>query len=159
MSLTILLPAEKSRLRALLDHFSVVEDPREPWRVAHPLPEVLLLVVYGTIADCDDHEAIAEWGQTHLTFLRRVLPYHHGIPGARWLTILMNRIDPELFSSAFSSGCGRRGPIGWTSSPSTARPHAEVTTAAPTRPRFTSSPLSQPPAVSCSASRRRRQDQ
>jgi hypothetical protein len=35
MSLTILLPPEKSRLRALLDHFSVVEDPREPWRVAH----------------------------------------------------------------------------------------------------------------------------
>jgi hypothetical protein len=47
MSLTILLPAEKSRLRALLDHFSVVEDPREPWRVAHPLPEVLLLVLCG----------------------------------------------------------------------------------------------------------------
>ncbi|WP_200294443.1 hypothetical protein [Rhodospirillum rubrum] len=28
---------EKFRLRALLDHFSVIEDPREPWRVANPL--------------------------------------------------------------------------------------------------------------------------
>ncbi len=34
---------EKPRLKALLDHFSTIEDPREPWRVAHPLPEVLLL--------------------------------------------------------------------------------------------------------------------
>jgi hypothetical protein len=34
MSLTILLPPEKSRLRALLDHFSVNDDLREPWRLA-----------------------------------------------------------------------------------------------------------------------------
>jgi predicted transposase YbfD/YdcC len=101
MSLTILFPPEKSRLRALLDHFSVIEDPREPWRVAHPLPEVLLLVVCGTIADCDDYEGTAEWGKAHLAFLRRFLPYHHGVPGARWLTILMNRINPRLFSAAF----------------------------------------------------------
>jgi predicted transposase YbfD/YdcC len=103
MSLSILIPAEKSRLRALLDHFSVIEDPREAWRVAHPLPEVLLLVVCGTIADCDDYEGIAAWGKAHLEFLQRFLPYHHGVPGARWLTLLMNRIDPALFSAAFTA--------------------------------------------------------
>jgi predicted transposase YbfD/YdcC len=103
MSLPLVFPAEKSRLRALLDHFSVIEDPREPWRVAHPLTEVLLLVVCGTISDCDDYEGIAEWGKTHLAFLRWFLPYHHGVPGARWLTILMNRIDPGLFSVAFTA--------------------------------------------------------
>jgi hypothetical protein len=104
MSLTILFPPDaKSRLRALLDHFSLIEDTRDPWRVAHPLPEVLLLVVCGTIADCDDYEGIAEWGKAHLAFLRRFLPYDHGVPGARWLTILMNRIDPALFSAAFTA--------------------------------------------------------
>jgi DDE_Tnp_1-associated len=41
----------------------MIEDPREAWRVAHPLPEVLLLVVCGTIADCDDYEGIAAWGK------------------------------------------------------------------------------------------------
>jgi hypothetical protein len=40
--------SKKSRLRALLDHFV---DDREPWRVAHPLQQVLLLVVCGTIGD------------------------------------------------------------------------------------------------------------
>ena len=95
--------ADKSRLRALLDHFAVIEDPRQLWRVAHPLSEVLLLVVCGTIADCDDYEGIAEWGEAHLAFLRRFLPYHHGVPGTRWLTILMNRIDPRLFSDAFTA--------------------------------------------------------
>ncbi len=64
---------------------------------------VLLLVVCGTIADCDHYEAIADWGEAHLAFLRRFLPCHHGVPGARWLTQLMNRIDPKLFSEAFTA--------------------------------------------------------
>jgi predicted transposase YbfD/YdcC len=94
---------EKSRLKSLLDHFSTIDDPREPWRVAHPLPEVLLLVVCGTMADCDDYEAIAAWGATHHSFLRRYLPYHHGVPGGRWLTLLMNRLNPALFSAVFTA--------------------------------------------------------
>jgi predicted transposase YbfD/YdcC len=103
MSVTVLLSSEKSRLRALLDHFATIEDPREPWRVAHPLPEVLLLVVCGTIADCDDYEGIAAWGEAHLAFLRRFLPYHYGVPCGRWLTLLMNRINPDLFAAAFTA--------------------------------------------------------
>ncbi len=103
MPLTALPFGEKSRLRALLEHFSVIDDPREPWKVAHPLPEVLLLVVCGTIADCDDYEHIAAWGEAHLAFLREILPYHHGVPGGRWLTLLMNRIDPGLFSACFTA--------------------------------------------------------
>jgi predicted transposase YbfD/YdcC len=93
----------KSRLGALLEHLGAIEDPREAWRVAHPLPEILLLVVCGTIADNDDYEGIAAWGEAHVDFLRRFLPYHHGVPGARWLTQLMNRINPQLFSAAFSA--------------------------------------------------------
>src|SRR5688572_14561875 len=69
---------EKPRLRLLLDHFALIEDDREAWRVAHPLPEVLLFVVCGTIAAGDDFEDIADWGEDNLGFLRRFLPYHNG---------------------------------------------------------------------------------
>ena len=92
---------EKPRLARLLDHFSRLADPREPWRVAHPLPEGLLLVVCGTIASCDDYEDIVEWGGAHLEFLRRFRPYHHGLPCADWLRTLMNRLDPSLLSACF----------------------------------------------------------
>jgi predicted transposase YbfD/YdcC len=103
MTIAVLEDFEKSRLKALLEHFSAIKDPREPWRIAHPLPEVLLLVVCGTICDCEDYELIADWGKAHLSFLRRYLPYHYGVPGGRWLTILMNRIDPGLFAEAFTA--------------------------------------------------------
>jgi predicted transposase YbfD/YdcC len=94
---------EKSRLKALLDHLGRIDDPREPWRVLFPLREVLFLVVCGTICDCDDYDLIADWGNAHLPFLRRYLSYENGVPGGRWLTILMNRISPVLFSCAFTS--------------------------------------------------------
>lgn len=94
---------EKSRLKALLDHLGRIDDPREPWRVLFPLREVLFLVVCGTVCDCDDYDLIAAWGKAHLSFLRRYLPYENGVPGGRWLTILMNRINPALFSCAFTS--------------------------------------------------------
>src|SRR4051812_37962406 len=35
-----------------------------------PLPEVLLLVVCGTICDCEDYDLIAAWGKEHLAVLR-----------------------------------------------------------------------------------------
>ena len=103
MSFAFAVLEEKSRLKSLLDHFAMIEDPREAWRVAHPLAEVLLLVVCATMADCDDYEAIAAWGAAHLEFLRRYRLFHHGVPGGRWLTQLMNRINPALFSAAFSA--------------------------------------------------------
>jgi len=102
--------SEKPRLRGLLDHLSTVSDSREQWRVAHPLPEVLLLAVCGTIASCDDYEDIVEWGEAHLEFLRRFLPYHHGLPCADWLRTLMNRIDPAAFSACFMSWVGELRP-------------------------------------------------
>src|SRR3954447_13615912 len=92
---------EKPRLRSLLDHFSTVTDLRHPWRVAHPLPEVLLLVVCATIASNDDYDDMVNWGETHLSFLRRFSEFHFGIPCADWLRTLMNRIDPDLFSACF----------------------------------------------------------
>jgi predicted transposase YbfD/YdcC len=79
-----------------------VEDPRDVRRILHPLPEILFLVVCGTIADCDDYEDIAAWGAAHLDLLREHLPYANGVPGERWLTILMNRINPALFAAAFA---------------------------------------------------------
>lgn len=96
-------PPGRSRLAALLEHFASIEDPRDVRRILHPLREVLLLVVCATIADCDDYDAIADWGAAHLDFLRQHLPYVHGVPGGRWLTILMNRINPALFSAAFTA--------------------------------------------------------
>ena len=92
-----------ARLAVLLEHFSQIDDDREPWRVVYPLAEVLLLLTCATIASCDDFEDIVAWGEQHLDFLRRFSEFHFGIPCVRWLQSLVNRVDPVLFGQCFES--------------------------------------------------------
>ena len=100
----------KPRLRSLLEHFSVIGDPRQSWKVMYPLREVILLVVCGTIADCDDYDEIALWGEAHLDFLRGLSEFHFGVPCEDWLRDLMNRIDPQLFRACFEAWVAERWP-------------------------------------------------
>lgn len=99
-----------SRLRALLERFAVISDPREAPKVRYPLCEVLFLTVAATIADCEDYEEIAQWGAAHLPFLRRFSEFHFGTPCADWLRVVMNRIDPELFQACFTDWALSLGP-------------------------------------------------
>src|SRR5271157_3280328 len=83
--------AEPSRLRLLLDHFSRIEDKRNPEGVAHKLNEILLLCVCATIAECDSFDAISDWGRAHLDFLRRFLSFDWGVPSGRWALLFVQR--------------------------------------------------------------------
>ena len=58
------------RRTSLLEHFAEIKDTRQPCKVMYPLGEVLLLVVCGTMAACDDYDDIVLWGNKHLDFLR-----------------------------------------------------------------------------------------
>jgi predicted transposase YbfD/YdcC len=100
----------KPRLRSLLDHFSAIEDTRQSWKVMYPLHEVILLAVCGTIAGCDDYDDIVEWGETHLDFLRSMSEFHYGIPCRDWMRVVMNRVDPALFSACFQAWVAERWP-------------------------------------------------
>jgi len=91
----------RTRLALLVEHFSRLDDEREPWRVMYPLSEVLLLLTCATIASCDDFDEIAAWGKHHLEVLRRFAPFHFGIPCERWLRTLVNRVDPVMFGRCF----------------------------------------------------------
>jgi hypothetical protein len=83
MQPAVTLKSAKSRLAVLLDHFARIKDPRNSRRIIHPLCEVLLLVVCGTIADCDDSTISSLGGEAHLDFLRRYAPFAHSVPRLR----------------------------------------------------------------------------
>lgn len=99
-----------ARRKSLLEHFPTIKDDRQPCTVMYPLGEVLLLVVCGTMAACDDYHDIVLWGNRHLDFLRRLQPYHYGIPCADWLRVVMNRIGSDLFASCFLAFVAERLP-------------------------------------------------
>lgn len=88
---------------SLLDHFSALKDPRQCWRVIYPLPEILLLVLCGTLTGMDDFVEIALWGEQRLDFLRRLLPFERGIPAHDTLNDVINALDPDLFKACFTT--------------------------------------------------------
>jgi predicted transposase YbfD/YdcC len=86
---------------SFLSHFSTLRDPRQAGKVLYPLPEILLLLLCATIAGADDFVEVALWGKEHLDFLRRFLPYRHGIPSHDVLCDVMAAIDPDAFKTCF----------------------------------------------------------
>ena len=88
---------------SLIEHFSALEDPRQAWKVVYPLPEVLLLVLCGTLAGAEDFVEVRRWGGVHLAFLRRLLPFKDGLPSHDCLNDVLNALDGDLFSQCFTA--------------------------------------------------------
>jgi predicted transposase YbfD/YdcC len=89
--------------KTFIDHFSALEDPRQAWKVVYPLPEILLLVLCGTLAGAEDFVEIARWGRRKLDFLRRLLPYARGIASHDTLNDVMNALPAKLFADCFTA--------------------------------------------------------
>ncbi len=87
----------------LLDHFSALKDPRQSWKVMYPLPEILLVVLCGTMAGAEDFADIERWAKRKLDFLRRFLAFERGIPSHDTLNDVMNALPADLFSECFIS--------------------------------------------------------
>lgn len=86
-----------------LAHFSGLQDPRQAAKVLYPLPELLLLLLCGTVAGADDFVELTLWGEEHLAFLRRFLPFARGIPSHDTLCEVIAALDPELFKTCFTN--------------------------------------------------------
>lgn len=86
---------------SLIDHFSALRDPRQSWKVLYPLPEILLVVLCGTLAGAEDFVEIRRWASMHLGFLRRFLPFADGVASHDTLNDVINAIDGELFAECF----------------------------------------------------------
>jgi len=80
-----------ARSSSVLDHFSALSDPRQRWRVAYPLPEILLVVLCATLCGMEDFVEIKLWGGQRIDFLRRFLPFERGIPAHDTLTDVYQR--------------------------------------------------------------------
>jgi predicted transposase YbfD/YdcC len=89
--------------KALLDHFSALDDPRQSWKVVYPLSEILLLILCGTLAGAEDFVEIERWGRRKLDFLRRLLPFEKGIASHDTLNDVMNALPAALFGDCFTA--------------------------------------------------------
>jgi len=94
-------------INAVALQFAALRDPRQAGKVLYPLPELLLLLLCGTVAGADDFVELTLWGEEHLAFLRRFLPFARGIPSHDTLCEVVATIDPDLFKLCFTNWAER----------------------------------------------------
>ncbi len=88
---------------SLIGRFAALEDPRQSWKVLFALPEVLLLVLCGTLAGAEDFAEISRCGQMHQDFLRRLLPFKAGTSFERRYFRLPRSPAPTITVSALQA--------------------------------------------------------
>ena len=88
---------------SLLDHFSALADPRQSWKVVYPLPEILLVVLCGTLAGAQNIVEIRQWAGHKLAFLRGFLPFARGVPSHDTLCDVLNALDAATFAACFTT--------------------------------------------------------
>jgi hypothetical protein len=84
-----------------LEFFDEVPEPRQKAKVLYPLPELLLCCLVGVLCGAEGWVKVEEYGEAKLDFLRRFLPFEHGIPSHDTFSDVFNALDPEGFKAAF----------------------------------------------------------
>lgn len=92
----------KKRLH-FLEHFGSIRDHRVPGMVTYPLDELLLCALCAVLSGSDEWEEIAFWGEEHLDFLRRYLPYAHGTASAWTFREVFAHLDAAAFQRCFTA--------------------------------------------------------
>jgi len=84
-----------------LEFFEEVPEPRQKAKVLYPLPELLLCCLVGVLCGAEGWVEVEEYGEAKLDFLRRFLPFEHGIASHDTFSDVFNALDPEGFKAAF----------------------------------------------------------
>ena len=84
-----------------LDFFEELPEPRQKAKVLYPLPELLLCCLVGVLCGAEGWVEVEEYCEAKLGFVRRFLPFVHGIASHDTFSDVFNALDPEGFKAAF----------------------------------------------------------
>jgi len=88
-------------LKALLDTFQEIRDPRVARTRAHPLVNVLVMALFGAAAGCDGWDALALFAKERADFFATFLDMPKGTPSADTFRRVFEALDPQAFQEAF----------------------------------------------------------
>ena len=92
---------DSSIVFSLLKSLSIVSDPRKDRGKRHLLSDILAIAVLGSICNCDNAEALADWAEKEQDWLSGFLQLPHGTPSQDVFLRVFASIKPQQFQQAF----------------------------------------------------------
>lgn len=85
----------------LLEHISIIREPRQEWKITHKLSEILFLAITATIAGAEGWDEISDFGEDNIDWLRKFSHFENGIPSYHTIARVFSAMNPKEFQKAF----------------------------------------------------------
>lgn len=88
-------------MEELLQWMEYIEDIRQSRKVRHELKDILVIVLFATLANADDWVKIATFAELYQDYLRKYIQLKNGIPSHDTISRVMGMISPELLQQVY----------------------------------------------------------
>lgn len=88
-------------MEELLEWMEYIEDVRQASKVRHKLKDILVIVLFATLADADDWVEIAMFAQAHQDYLRKYIELKNGVPSHDTINRVMGLISPDIIQQLY----------------------------------------------------------
>lgn len=88
-------------MEELLEWMEYIEDVRQARKVRHKLKDILVIVLFATLADADDWVEIAMFARAYEEYLHRYIELKNGVPSHDTINRVMGLIAPEILQQLY----------------------------------------------------------
>ena len=82
-------------MEQLLEWMEIIEDNRQHRKVRHNIKDILIIVLFATLANADTWEQIADFALWNEDYLRQYIELKNGVPSHDTIQRVMGMIRPE----------------------------------------------------------------
>lgn len=89
-------------MKELLQWMEYIEDVRQQSKVRHTLKDILVIVLFATLANADDWVEMALFAEDYQDYLRKYIELKNGPPSHDTLRRVMGMISPEILQQLYT---------------------------------------------------------
>ena len=89
--------------KTLIEHFSILDDSRDPRNRRHLLIDILIIAITAVLCGADGWTEIEEFGKSNEAWFRKILTLEHGIPSHDTFGRVFALLSPRAFQERFSA--------------------------------------------------------
>lgn len=93
-------------MEELLQWMEYIEDVRQEGKVKHKLKDILVIVLFATLANADDWVEISMFGEMYQDYLRKYIELKNGIPSHDTIRRVMGLISPDVLQQLYGKWQG-----------------------------------------------------